>query len=529
MNYQPLFGFLNSFRRFDKFPMNNYLRFTLLIFFLAASVVLAPEAVAKPSSEELCYMSATDLLQLFKSQEISPVDVLKAQIERIELLDPTIKAVSEKHFEEAMAQARESETRYKQGNPRALEGLTCAMKDDIDVKGWRSTMGSLILKDAPVAEEDSALTTILKDSGLVMHMQTNVPEFYCNLVTWNYLYGVCRNPWNTAYTPGGSSGGAAAALSSGFTTLAIGSDMGGSIRFPAAMSGLYGFKPPYGRVSTSLIQYESMGPLARSFEDLNLFQNVMAGPSPTMISALRPKLEYPEQYGDIKGWRIAYDPMDHWGVPVDDTVIKAMNQAVEILRSLGAEVEQVDLGFRAKDFEIYALGLFSTSIGPYCFSGPEEYPELVTPYMAYIFERYSKVISPKYLVEAENWIYAHSNEIQKNIFSQGFKAVVMPTMCTPYVVADLGSKPENNFVVINGNAHTVSTWAYSFTWPWNMLGQYPVMNVPIGLTAENIPLGMQIIGNIYDDLTAFQIASEWSKAAPKFYQGKHMPPLNAPR
>ena len=491
--------------------------FSLLIVFLIASISIFPKASAKPSSEELCFMSATELLGLFKTQEISPVDVLKAQIQRIEKYDPKIKAVSEKHFEEAMAQAKESEARYQQGNPRPLEGLTCAMKDDIDVKGWRSTMGSLILQDAPLADEDSALTTILKEAGLVMHMQTNVPEFYCNLVTWNFLYGVCRNPWNMAYTPGGSSGGSAAALSSGFTTLAIGSDMGGSIRFPAAMTGLYGFKPPYGRVSTSLIQYESMGPLARSFEDLNLFQNVMSGPSPTMISALRPKLEYPEKYGDIKGWRIAYDPMDHWGLPIDDTVIKSMQQAVDILRSLGAEVEQVDLGFKAEDFEIYVLGLFSSSIGPYCFSGPVEYPDLITPYMAHIVEKYADKISPIYLAQAESWIYAHSNEVQSKVFTRGFKAVIMPTMCTPYVAADLGSSPDNSFLVINGKEHLATSWAYSFTWPWNMLGQYPVVNVPIGKTPENIPLGMQIIGNIYDDLAAFQIASAWSKAVPKLH------------
>lgn len=496
----------------------------LVIFFLGGLGLIANEE-NKPKEEELCYLPASELLKLFKALKVSPVDVLNAQIKRIEALNPQINAITEKHYEEALTQARESEARYKNGNPRPLEGLTCAIKDDAEVKGWRSTMGSLIRKDAPLQTKDSALITFLRNAGAVMHVQTNVPEYYCNLVTWNRLYGICRNPWNVAYTPGGSSGGASAALASGFTTLAIGSDMGGSIRFPAAMTGLYGFKPPYGRVPTSLVQYESEGPMARSFEDMNLFQNAISGPSPMMISALRPKLEYPEKYGDITGWRIAYDPMDNWGVPVDESIRNAMNSTIEKLRSLGAVVEQVDLGFRADDFETYALGIFSTSIGPFCFSEPEQHPDLITPYLAFLVEKYSKRASPKYLEAAEEWIYAHSNEIQEKVFGKGFKAVIMPTMCTPYVAADLGSTSENNFVIINGQQYSAATWNYSFTWPWNMLGQYPVVNVPIGITYDGIPLGMQIIGNIYDDLAAFQIASAWSKVDPGFYNGSKKPSI----
>ena len=508
-----------------------YRRFTsplligLLAFFLSNTIKTEANVENYYAAEELCYMSATELIQLFKAQLVSPVDVLEAQIERIERLNAHIGAITEKHYAEALEQARASATRYQQGTARPLEGLTCAIKDDLEVKNWRSSMGSLIFEYAPLATEDSALITILRDAGVVMHVQTNVPEFYCNLVTWNKLYGICRNPWNLDYTPGGSSGGATAALAAGFTTLAIGSDMGGSIRFPAAMTGMYGFKPPYGRVATSLTQYESEGPLARTFEDMNIFQNALAGPSPTMISAVRPKLEYPLAYGDIKGWKLAYDPMDHWGFPLDNTVRSSMEQAVQKLRSLGAEVVEVDLGLRAEDFEIYALGLFSTSMGPLCLSAAEKNLDLVTSYIAKLVEKYLPQISSQHLVTAEKWIYAHSNYIQKMVFSKGFKAIIMPTMCTPYVVADLGINLDNNVMMINGQPCSAATWVYSFTWPWNILGQYPVINVPIGLTEEHLPLGMQIIGNTYDDLTVFQIASEWAKVAPNFYKNRYWPTL----
>jgi amidase len=140
---------------------------------------------------------------------LSPVDVLKAQIARIESHDHVFNAVTCKYYQEALAQAKESERRYRNGNPRLLEGLTCVLKDEVEVKGWRMTMGSLIRKNILKSAKDSALTTLLRDAGIIMHIQTNVPEYYCNLVTWNWLFGISRNPWNLAYTPGGSSGGSA--------------------------------------------------------------------------------------------------------------------------------------------------------------------------------------------------------------------------------------------------------------------------------------------------------------------------------
>ena len=120
-----------------------------------------------------------------------------------------------------------------------------------------------------------------------------MPEFHIWITTATRLWGVTRNPWNLTYTPGGSSGGSGAALAAGFTTLALGSDMGGSIRIPASQCSLYGFKPPFGRVPTSEVPYESDGPLARTFNDLNLFTQTMVGPHPLVHSSLRPRLDFP--------------------------------------------------------------------------------------------------------------------------------------------------------------------------------------------------------------------------------------------
>lgn len=479
------------------------------------------------TQEDLCYLPVKELLALFEAQIISPVDLLKAQIAQIEKYNSRINAFTTLHFEEALLQAEESEKRYREGTQRSLEGITCAIKDEVDVKGWRTTRGSRIHAKDPVVEEDSALTTLLRNAGVIMHVQTNIPEYYCNLVTHNQD-GICRNPWNLKYTPGGSSGGSGAALAAGFTTLAVGSDMGGSIRSPAAMAGIYGFKPPFGRVATSDVQFESEGPMARTIEDLNVFQNAIAGPTPEMMSAIYPKLEYPVDYQPIDGLRIAYDSMKNWGVPLDKTVADAMESTVAVLRANKVEVVEVDLGFRAHHFEIYARGVFATSIGPYCFDGPTSYPELITANMKRLVSKY-KDANPHDLKNAEELRMELNKRVQATVFANPdlkFHAIVMPTLCSPYIEADMGTTDENNLLTINGKLHSADTWNYAFTWHWNLLYNYPVVSAPIGKTREDIPIGMQIIGNTQRDLDAFQVAATWSKMSPiRFFAKVDRPKL----
>ncbi len=188
---------------------------------------------------------------------------------------------------------------------------------------------------------------ILKAGGIV-HARTATPEFSCSSVTHTRLWGVTRNPWNLKFTPGGSSGGSAASLASGTTPIATGSDIGGSIRIPASCSGVVGYKPPYGRNPDdppfNLDPYCHTGPLARTVADAILLQNVMCGPSPADIASLRPKLRLPMQYKPIKGWRIAYS-IDLGFYNVDKDVVANTKAALDVFRSLGATVEEVDLGW----------------------------------------------------------------------------------------------------------------------------------------------------------------------------------------
>jgi len=473
---------------------------------------------------ELCYMPAIDQMRLFRARKLSPVEVLAAQLRRIKILNAGLVAVTEIHADEAMAMAQESERRYMRGEGvRALEGVTVAVKDEVDIAGWRVTAGSLGNRNAEPAAKDCCFGGYLRAAGAVLHVQTNVPEYYCNVVTWNHLWGTTRNPWNPAISPGGSSGGSAAALAAGFATLATGSDMGGSIRVPAAMCGLYGFKPPYGRVATSLMQMESEGPMARNFADMVLMQNACSGPVDSMPSTIRPKLEYPQDYEGLAGLKIAFDPMEKWGLPMDGETGRALLDTVARLEKLGATVEEVDLGLRADDFETYVEAVFSTYMGPYCFEAARKYPEETTPYLKALAEKCRGRTCPKAMDRADTWVQDHSLAIKERVFRRGFSAILMPTIATPQVPADLGNTPENDFITINGGQYPGGDWRYCFTWPWNMMGWYPVVSVPVGRSGIGVPLGAQIIADTYDDLAAFRVAAALSAGDPGFFRGGFFP------
>ena len=222
-----------------------------------------------------------------------------------------------------------------------MEGITVAVKDEFTRPGWRVTQGSLIFKDSPRATENDAILDALEAAGAVLPFQTTVPEFYL-FGSVNSGLGTTHNPWNLQYSPGGSSAGSAAALAAGFATLAMGSDMGGSIRIPASQCGLYGFRPPFGRVASGshLLHRGSTGPRLR---DLVHFQNALVGPSDKVMAAIRPRLDYPSQYprpiglADRRGL----------GTGIADCVppVKAaMQQGISTLRDAGCVVE-VDCGF----------------------------------------------------------------------------------------------------------------------------------------------------------------------------------------
>ena len=255
---------------------------------------------------ELCYLSAHEALERFASRELSPVELMEAVIARADETEPEVNALCIRRSEEALDSARRAEQRYLVGrpSPRPLEGLPIAVKEETAIAGQRTTQGSLIYEHFVPAESAVVVSRVLA-AGAIVHARSTAPEFSCAPFTHSRLWGVTRNPWNTAYSPGGSSGGSAAALAAGSTTLATGSDIAGSIRIPSSSCGVVGFKPPYGRVPESppfnLDHYCHEGPLARTVADCALLENVMAGTTPRGHHVATPEAPDPTPAGFDRG------------------------------------------------------------------------------------------------------------------------------------------------------------------------------------------------------------------------------------
>lgn len=484
---------------------------------LAAPVAMkASVALAQPGSDSpLCYASVEDLMAMFRAGKASPVDLLKAQIKRIEALNPKVNCITDQHFDQALKEAQQSEDRYRRGNARPLEGITVAIKDEFGRPGWRTTQGSLIFKDSPTATENAAVIDSLEAAGAVMPFQTTVPELYLFLGASTRAWGTTRNPWNLKYSPGGSSAGSAAALAAGFATLAVGSDMGGSIRIPASQCGLYGFRPPFGRVASGETPFSTTGPLARRFDDLVHFQNAIVGPTEKVMAAIRPRLDYPYQYPDLSGWHIAVD----WGAAIAGvipSVKDAMLKGLKTLRDAGCVVDEVDCGFSKDQKFVFLRGLMASSIGT-LIETANAHRDLLSPYMTEMLDQVGPV-GPRQIEEADELLERLHRQVQQRVFGKGYRVLLMPTMATPLVGADMFKSKEDK----------VEPWAgtglgFAMTWHWNLLNRYPVVDVPLGVVEDRMPSGMQVIGQTFTDLDTFQFAFNWSRLRPSLFAGGQSP------
>lgn len=471
---------------------------------------------------DLHFLTATEAIRQFQNRTLSPVELMTALIARSETAEPVINAFSFTYFEEAMERAKAAEARYRSGTARPLEGIPLAVKDESYIEGQITTNGSLLLKDA-VASTTSFVIQRLLDAGAIVHARTTTPEFSVAVFTWSRLWGVTRNPWNPAVTPGGSSGGSSASLAAGTTTLATGSDIAGSIRVPASLCGLVGFKAPYGRIPEeppwNLEYYNHQGPLARTVSDCILMENVMAGPHSKDIATLKPKLTLPDTYESIHGWRIAYS-IDLGYQEVDPEVRQNTLAALDVFRSLGAEVEEVDLGWTAETLTAalnhLTYGLMGASLLAY--DTPDQYDQL-TAYVKYLIQL-SKNTTIKEAYRAEvvaAEMYASLGRIFEN-----YNLFICPTVVHTGVAADFdySSQP----LSING-VEVEPKFGWVMTYPFNILSRCPVLAVPSGQASNNVPTGIQLVGPTYEDETVFRAAMAYEAANPLFFTGGHFPNL----
>ncbi len=464
------------------------------------------------SPDELCYLPATDALALFRNRELSPVELMEAVLARAEQVDQAVNALPIRFPEEALEAARTAETRYAGGGrrPRPLEGIPVAVKEETPVAGQPLTQGSLIHKDAVADHTAVCIERIIRAGGIV-HARSTAPEFSCTPFTHSRLWGVTRNPWNLDYSPGGSSGGAGAALASGTATLATGSDIGGSIRIPAAFCGVVGFKPPYGRVPEeqpfNLDHWCHEGPLARTVADCALLENVMAGPHPSDIASLRPKLRIPVRLGDIQGWRIALS-RDLGGFPVDDDVAANLDAAADVLRDAGATVEEVDLGWDALEIQRATVIHFGMIYGPIVAAEVAAHPDLVTPYVRAFVEDVGQITTRDIVdgLEIEGRVSEQLGRVLER-----HRILICPTFSVPALVA--GEDYVERGPVVNGVEHE-SIYSVLMTAAFNLCSRCPVTSVPSGFARTGVPTGVSLVGRTYDDVSVFRAAAAYERARP---------------
>ena len=462
-------------------------------------------------SEELAYLSAREARDRFAARTLSPVELAKALLDRASALHGgLVNATTAIHAEEALARAREAEARYANGTARVLEGVPVAIKEETSVAGWQRTIGSWLHDETPT--RNHPIVDKLLAAGANPHLQTTVPEFCVIGQTLSKRFGVTRNPWNPRFTCGGSSGGSGAALAAGLTPLATGSDMAGSIRIPAALQGLFGFKPPFGRLASTpgeeLFSFAVEGPLARTFDDIVLMQNVIAGPHPASYVGM-PFEPLPFVYPDLKGTRLALAFTTGSPAVCPDTRAN-LERAAEALRSRGAIVESVELKWdNAEVAEVLIEAIFGLYFNEYLEElGPEQLPK-ATPYLNWLIGRYRG--RPNSIMKAASLATRLHEELEAKVWSRGFRALLCPTVFTTAIPADLDLTRERQ-VLIDGTA-VDSYLGWVGTPPFNLLSRYPALAVPTGIGSNGVPTSMQIVAPPYRDAVAFEIAYHHAAAA----------------
>jgi Asp-tRNA(Asn)/Glu-tRNA(Gln) amidotransferase A subunit family amidase len=463
---------------------------------------------------ELCYLTASEALRLFAARELSPVELTEAVLKRAEETEPSVNAFATLYPDEARAAARKAEARYlgKGPAPRPLEGLTVAIKELTPLAGQQHTQSCLALKDVIATESAPAAERIVNAGGIV-HGRTNSPEFGCATFTHSRLFGLTRNPWNLDYSPAGSSGGAAAALALGSTTLAQGSDSAGSLRLPASACGVVGFKPPYGRVP-GLPPYafetaNSDGPMARTVDDCALLENVIAGPHLADPNSVQPKLTIPANQKGLDGVRISLlvgiDGMD-----IDREVEANTRSAAAAMADAGAIVDEVELGW-SLDTIMEAVGLhFSATYWPRVRRVLDGNRELLTSYIVAFADAHAATPVPSDFELRSHEITTELWRPLAEVFKRS-SALLFPTLALP--APEAGKEYIDEGPIINGREQS-DRWIIGTTVPFNLLSRLPVISVPTGFASNGVPTGIQIAGRPYDDRTVFRIARGFALERP---------------
>ena len=458
-------------------------------------------------TDDITWLTAAQLARLYARAELSPVDVAKATLDRAEKLQPHLNAFVLIDREGALAAARASEERWKKGAPlSALDGIPTTIKDTTPVKGWPTRYGSHSTDETP-AMEDAAVTERFRKAGLPLIGKSTTPEFGWKALTDSPLQGTTRSPWNLKHSPGGSSGGASSMTAAGVAPFNHGNDGGGSVRIPAAHTGLVGLKPSYGRIAqypadSPFADVISQGVLARSVLDSALALNITAGADPRDWRSLP---DDPRDYTigldeGVRGWKIGLS-LDFGHVTADPEVRDLVEKAARRFEELGAHVEDVGplIEPLQKNFEPLWSGSFAVRLRQI----PTQLHGKLDPGFRALAEQGLAVTLPDYAKA-----YEAKSKLARDMALWHGKYDLLLTPVTPTAAPPVET-------LYNSDAFPRWTKGAPYTLPFNLTGA-PAASMPAGLTKSGLPVGLQIVGPARGDhlvlraMRAYESAAGWT-------------------
>ncbi len=465
-------------------------------------------------TDELAFMPATRLVELYRARSLSPVEVLTETLRRLELFEGAVNAFVLYDPQAAMASARASEARWRKGEPQGLvDGVPVAIKDTVLTRGWPRLVGSKTIDPRQEWNEDSPITANLRAHGAVLFGKTTTPEFGWKPLTDSPLSGVTRNPWDLERTPGGSSGGSAVAVLAGICPLAVGTDAGGSIRIPASFCGIFGLKPTFGRVAvyppSAFGDVAHVGPMTRTVDDAALMLDATKGPDSRDWHSLPDDgVAYRERVreGSLKGKRVALSPTLGLAEP-EPAVREAVERAARMFAELGAEVELADPFPQSPKgiFEPLALAAFWGLLR----SLPAQAAAVMDPGLVALCRRGQAVTQEEY-VEAVARRAALGQALRQ--FFDRYDLLLSPTMPIPAAYAE----PRDDD---RPNPNNFPGWM-PYTPAFN-LTRNPSASIRCGMV-EGLPIGLQVTGPLYGDLAVLQACRAYEEAAGPAWPGSQL-------
>ena len=451
-------------------------------------------------------LSAAELLERYRSKQLSPVEVTRAALDRIARLQPIYNAFVTIGEREALQAARDSEARWMRGAPSGLvDGLPTTVKDLLLVKGWPTLRGSRTIDPNQSWDEDSAAVARMREQGAVFLGKTTTPEFGWKGVTDSPLTGLTVNPWDVTKTPGGSSGGAAVAAACGMGVLHIATDGGGSIRIPAGFCGLFGFKPTFGLVPVhphpppGTLWHQ--GPITRTVHDAALMLTVISRADVRDFYAAPPLgIDYRQGLDDgIRGMRIAYSRTLGYAT-VDTAVAALVDKAVAELEQLGAHVEEIDLSLDDPIEIMRPLWAVALAMAVQPLSARQR--SLMDQPLLALAEPGFHLSALEYrALEKQRETLAR----RMNLLHQQYELLITPQLATTAFAVNHEVPPDNGMK---------RWWEWSpFTYPFN-LTQQPAATVPCGFAPDGLPVAMQIVGAKFNERPVLRAARAYEQVKP---------------